>query len=130
MDGMGITTIIMTLIRFHRVLQEFYLCCLIVVHWLIYILSFYSTLHLYFCFLLKLFPCSAYLSFFLLLHASTYPRLLSSNHVTVSNLPKYRVQHKSVNWKCITVYCSFNGFYKVISPTEIVQSDLHCYLDI
>jgi hypothetical protein len=28
------------------------------------------------------------------------------------------------------VYCSFNGFYKVISPTEIVQSDLHCYLDI
>jgi hypothetical protein len=43
---------------------------------------------------------------------------------------KYRMRHKSVNRKCIAVYCSFNGFYKVISPTEIVQSDLHCYLDI
>jgi hypothetical protein len=41
-----------------------------------------------------------------------------------------QVRHKSVNRKCITVYCSFNGSYKVISPTEIVQSDLHCYLDI
>jgi hypothetical protein len=47
------------------------------------------------------------------------------------NIPQYfqnvkiQVRHKSVNQKCITVYCGFNGFYKVI-----VQSDLHCYLDI
>jgi hypothetical protein len=51
-------------------------------------------------------------------------------YMFLSNNFKYRVQHESVNRKCITVYCSFNGFYKVISPTEIVQSDLHCYLDI
>jgi hypothetical protein len=42
----------------------------------------------------------------------------------------YRVRHKSVNRKCVTMYFTFNGFYKVISPAEIVQSDLHCYLDI
>jgi hypothetical protein len=42
----------------------------------------------------------------------------------------YRVLHKSVNRSCITVYRSFSDFYKVISITEIVQSDLHCYLYI
>jgi hypothetical protein len=47
-----------------------------------------------------------------------------------SSITKLQVRHKSFNRKCITVYCIFNGFYKVISPTEIVQSDLHCYLDI
>jgi hypothetical protein len=41
-----------------------------------------------------------------------------------------QVWHKSVNRKFNKVYCSFNGFYKIISPTEIVQRDLHCYLDI
>jgi hypothetical protein len=58
-----------------------------------------------------------YAFLFYLLHATTFVII-------------YRVLHKSVNRKCITVYCSFNGFYKVISPTEIAQTDLHCYLDI
>jgi hypothetical protein len=60
--------------------------------------------------------------------SQSFLQLLADYHFAGS--VKYRMRHKSVNPKCITVYCSFNCFYKVISPTEIVQSDLHCYQDI